>query len=87
MMPGEKETQRMPERLGIRPLTAERSDGSVDRLDKDTLVGDLLSWETPGQKETVVWMQAHHRPLTSSSELASRRIHPSSMTSAESLVT
>ena len=70
-------------RYGCR-LTAEGRDGSVDGLDEDTFPVQLNSNKH----------QPHHHRIdridsiyTSSHVLVSNRIHPSSITSAESFVT
>ena len=83
--------------MGAESLTAERRDGSVERLDKNALVGDLLrkvvsQGSRPRSRQIQVLVLELRVPgerelLTSSSELASSSIHPSSITSAESLVT
>lgn len=82
----------------VRKLTAERSDGSVDWLDEDTLVGDLagsrLGQQSVGHGQHLWsdvyldrWRSGQDVLLTSSSEFASSKIQPSSITSAESFVT
>lgn len=65
-------------------LTAQRGDGCIDRLHEDAVVGDLkyATGQNKAQYGECNWVG-----LTSSMVLASRRIHPNSMTSAESLVT
>jgi hypothetical protein len=73
---------------GVLGLTAKRSDGSVDGLDEHALTVKLQI-----NKHQLVRKERDHRFFrgsawpTSSRVLASSSIQPSSMTSAESLVT
>lgn len=72
-----------------RGLTAERSDGGVDGLDKDALADNLEEGFRSAILSLLLTEQALAATgkLTSSRDLASSKIQPSSMTSAESLVT
>ena len=63
-------------------LTAQRRDGRVDWLDEDALAVELQVSSAPCWGN--VWCC---NVFTSSQDFASSRIHPSSITSAESLVT
>jgi hypothetical protein len=63
-------------------LTAEGRNGRVDGLDEDALAVELFGGSAGGQAG-----HGGRGPHTSSHDFASSRIQPSSMTSAESLVT
>lgn len=70
------------ERRGGR--TAQRCDGGAGGLDEDAVVGNL---EAPGQRKSVPVVYSTGEGLTGCSVLASSKIQPSSITSADSFVT
>jgi hypothetical protein len=61
--------------------TAERCDWGVDWLDKNTFTVELYAWSVTAASIGLA------SAVTSSHDFASSRIHPSSITSAESFVT